>query len=86
MWNRLNKKIKEISEAQNIAYTYTTVNSGSTMTATLFNEARNGIAKLPGRGTIPSEKTKGDTAMAGHFNGVNSIKNGLNTAIQSYNA
>ena len=86
MWNRLNKKIKEISEAQNIAYTYTTVNSGSTMTATLFNQARNGIAKLPGRGTIPSEKTKGDTAMAGHFNGVNSIKNGLNTAIQSYNA
>ena len=86
MWNRLNKKIKEISEAQNIAYTYTTVNSGSTMTATLFNEARNGIAKLPGRGSIPSEKTKGDTAMAGHFNGVNSIKNGLNTAIQSYNA
>ena len=86
MWNRLNKKIKEISEAQKISYTYTTVNSGNTMTATLFNEARNGIAKLPGRGSIPSEKTKGDTAMAGHFNGVNSIKNGLNTAIQSYNA
>ena len=56
------------------------------MTAALFNEARNGIAKLPGRGSIPSEKTKGDTATAGHFNGVNSIKNGLNTAIQSYNA
>ena len=86
MWNRLNAKIKETAEALGKSYTYTTVSSGNTMTAVLFNEARNGINSLPGRGSIPATKNKGDTVMAGYFNGVNSLKNGLNVAIQAYNA
>ena len=56
------------------------------MTAVLFNQARNGIAGLTGRGSIPATRSKGDTVMAGYFNGVNSLKNGLNVAIQAYNA
>lgn len=86
MWNRLNAKIKETAEALGKSYTYTTVSSGNTMTAVLFNEARNGINSLPGRGSIPATRNKGDTVMAGYFNGVNSLKNGLNVAIQAYNA
>ena len=86
MWNRLNAKIKQTAEALGKSYTYTTVSSGNTMTAVLFNEARNGINSLPGRGSIPATRSKGDTVMAGYFNGVNSLKNGLNVAIQAYNA
>ena len=86
MWNRLNAKIKQTAEALGKSYTYTTVSSGNTMTAVLFNEARNGINSLPGRGSIPATRSKGDTVMAGYFNGVNSLKNGLNIAIQAYNA
>ena len=86
MWNRLNAKIKQTAEALGKSYTYTTVSSGNTMTAVLFNQARNGIAGLTGRGSIPATRSKGDTVMAGYFNGVNSLKNGLNVAIQAYNA
>lgn len=86
MWNRLNSKIKETAEALGSSYSYTTVSSGNTMTATLFNNARNGIAGLTGRGSIPATRSKGDTIMAGYFNGVNSLKNGLNVAITAYNA
>ena len=86
MWNRLNAKIQQTAEALGKSYTYNTVSSGNTMTAILFNEARNGINSLPGRGSIPATKNKGDTVMAGYFNGVNSLKNGLNVAIQAYNA
>ncbi len=86
MWNRLNAKIKETAVALGSSYTYTTVSSGNTMTAVLFNQARNGIAGLTGRGSIPATRSKGDTVMAGYFNGVNSLKNGLNVAIQAYNA
>lgn len=86
MWNRLNAKIKQTAEALGKSYTYTTVSSGNTMTAVLFNKARNGINSLPGRGSIPATRSKGDTVMAGYFNGVNSLKNGLNVAIQAYNA
>lgn len=86
MWNRLNRKVKEIAEALGGSHSYTTVSSGDTMTATLFNQPRNTILGLSGRGSIPSEKSKGDALMAGHFNGANSIKNGLNVAIQAYNA
>ena len=86
MWNRLNAKIQQTAEALGKSYTYTTVSSGNTMTAVLFNEARNGINSLPGRGSIPATRSKGDTVMAGYFNGVNSLKNGLNVAIQAYNA
>lgn len=85
-WNRLNAKIAEVAKALGSSHSYTTVSSGDTMTATLFNQARNGIASLTGRGSIPSTKTRGDTAMSGHFNGVNSLKNGLNVAITAYNA
>ena len=86
MWNRLNAKIQQTAEALGKSYTYTTVSSGNTMTAVLFNQARNGINSLPGRGSIPATRSKGDTVMAGYFNGVNSLKNGLNVAIQAYNA
>ena len=86
MWNRLNAKIQQTAEALGKSYTYTTVSSGNTMTAVLFNEARNGINSLPGRGSIPATRSKGDTVMAGYFNGVNSLKNGLNVAITAYNA
>lgn len=86
MWNSLNAKIKQTAEALGKSYTYNTVSSGNTMTAVLFNEARNGINSLPGRGSIPATRNKGDTVMAGYFNGVNSLKNGLNVAIQAYNA
>lgn len=86
MWNRLNAKIKQTAVALGSSYTYTTVSSGNTMTAVLFNQARNGIAGLTGRGSIPATRSKGDTVMAGYFNGVNSLKNGLNVAITAYNA
>lgn len=86
MWNRLNAKIQQTAVALGSSYTYTTVSSGNTMTAVLFNQARNGIAGLTGRGSIPATRSKGDTVMAGYFNGVNSLKNGLNVAITAYNA
>ena len=86
MWNRLNAKIQQTAKALGKSYTYTTVSSGNTMTAVLFNETRNGINSLPSRGSIPATRSKGDTVMAGYFNGVNSLKNGLNVAIQAYNA
>lgn len=86
MWNRLNAKIQQTAKALGSSYTYTTVSSGNTMTAVLFNQARNGIAGLTGRGSIPATRSKGDTVMAGYFNGVNSLKNGLNVAITAYNA
>lgn len=86
IWNRLNAKIQQTAKALGSSYTYTTVSSGNTMTAVLFNQARNGIAGLTGRGSIPATRSKGDTVMAGYFNGVNSLKNGLNVAITAYNA
>lgn len=86
MWNRLNAKIQQTAVALGSSYIYTTVSSGNTMTAVLFNQARNGIAGLTGRGSIPATRSKGDTVMAGYFNGVNSLKNGLNVAITAYNA
>lgn len=79
MWNRLNAKIHEIDSS----YTYTPIVSGDTFTATLFNQARNGIDGLSGHGSLPSTVSQGGTIYASYFTSTTSLRNALNTAIDN---
>ena len=84
-WNRCRAKIKEISNAQGYSYSYTNKSSGQTFTASDFNDARSAISVLPGRGSLPSARNKGDPVMASYFHGSGSLQSALNSAINTYN-
>lgn len=84
-WNRLKAKVKEISEATGGSYTYSNVSSGSLITAAEYTVVRNAISKVKSHGTLPPSKSAGDKIMASLFNGTQSLKSAVNTAIISYN-
>ena len=83
-WNNLNATIKKLAEALGKTYSYTDISQGSTFTAELFNNAKNGINILTGHGTLPSTVAKKDEVKASYFVGNSSLKNALNAAITQY--
>lgn len=84
-WNSLKAKIKELADAQGISYSYSNVSSGSTFSATEFNNVRNAIDKFDGAGALPPIKNSGDQILASFFNGTASLKAALNRAITTHN-
>ena len=83
-WNNLNATIKKLAEALGKTYSYTDISQGSTFTAELFNNAKNGINILTGHGTLPSTVAKNDEVKASYFVGNSSLKSALNAAIIQY--
>ena len=83
-WNNLNATIKKLAEALGKTYSYTDISQGSTFTAELFNNAKNGINILTGHGTLPSTVAKNDEVKASYFVGNSSLKSALNAAITQY--
>ena len=84
-WNRLKAKVKEISTAKGVTYSYTEVSKGDAITSTEYNGVRNAIYNVPGHGTLPPAKAHNTQILASLFNGTQSLKSALNAAIISYN-
>lgn len=84
-WNLLKAKIKEISAAKGITYTYTEVAPNDSITSTEYNGVRNAIYNVPGHGTLPPARTRGSEILASLFNGTTSLKSALNAAITAWN-
>lgn len=84
-WNRLKAKIKEVSMANGVTYTYSEVVSNQAITATEYNSVRNAIYNIPKHGALPDAKTVGSEILASYFNGATSLKSALNTAITAWN-
>ena len=84
-WNRLKAKVKEISAAKGVTYSYTKVSKGDGITSTEYNGVRNAIYNVPGHGTLPPAKARNTQILASLFNGTQSLKSALNAAIISYN-
>lgn len=84
-WNTLQAKIAQLARANGLSYTYTKVASGDAITAAGFNAARNAIDLQPGHGVLPAVVLAGGRVKAAAYNGVGSLKNALNTAINYYN-
>lgn len=84
-WNRLKAKVKEISTAKGVTYSYTEVSKGDAITSTEYNGVRNAIYNVPGHGTLPPAKARNTQILASLFNGTQSLKSALNAAIISYN-
>ena len=84
-WNRLKAKVKEISAAKGVTYSYAEVSKGDAITSTEYNGVRNAIYNVPGHGTLPPAKARNTQILASLFNGTQSLKSALNAAIISYN-
>lgn len=84
-WNLLKAKVKEISTAKGVTYTYTEVAPNDPITSTEYNGVRNAIYNVPGHGTLPPAKARNTEILASLFNGDTSLKSALNAAIISYN-
>lgn len=84
-WNRLKAKVKEISAAKGVTYSYTKVSKGDGITSTEYNGVRNAIYNVPGHGILPPAKARNTQILASLFNGTQSLKSALNAAIISYN-
>ena len=84
-WNNLLAKIQELAEAEGGSYSYSGVSSGSTIYATIFNEARTAISNRTGYGQLPAAQVKGNKVKAALFEGPGSLKSALNAAINHYN-
>lgn len=88
-WNRLLAKIKELSDAVGVSFSYTLVFSGDDITAARFNAARTGLVNIRtalGTGTvIPGVQSSGSTVYATLFTGNGSLKSALNHMIGVWN-
>lgn len=88
-WNRLKKKIEEVSEATGItlpnAYDSTQVDPTTQISATDYNGVRLAIVNLPGSGTGPAVAAKDMVIGASMFVGTNSLKDAINKAIDKWN-
>lgn len=90
MWNNYLAKVKELSTACGVSFSYSTVSTGSGITASRFNAARTGLVNiknvLGGSTTLPSAVSSGQTILASYFIGVGSLRNALNGLINIYNS
>ena len=85
-WNKLLAKIKELAEAEGNSFSYSSVGTGATFYATLFNAARLGISNRTGCGMLPVTQSAGNEVKAALFEGDSgSLKSALNAAIIYYN-
>ena len=88
-WNRLKKKIEEVSEATGIAlpntYDSTRVDPTTQISATDYNGVRLAIVNFPGSGTGPAAAKKDMVIGASMFVGTNSLKDAINKAIDKWN-
>lgn len=89
-WNNYRSTLLELANLVGATASISTASSGSTITATMFNQARNGLvnikAQVGGSTQIPNTVAKGDTILASMFVGVGSLRNALNGLISLYNA
>ena len=85
-WNRLTAKINEVRTARgNGSLSFTSAYAGMTITASIYNQAANAIAGLPGGGNAGTVSA-GDRLTAAHFaNSSRALKEALNQAISNYN-
>lgn len=85
-WNKLLAKIKELAEAEDGSFSYSTVNPSTTFYASQFNAARLGISNRTGCGTLPATQSAGNEVKAALFEGDSgSLKSALNAAITYHN-
>ena len=88
-WNRLKKKIEEVSEATGITlpntYDSTQVDPTTQISSTDYNGVRLAIVNLPGSGTGPAVAAKDMVIGASMFVGTNSLKDAINKAIDKWN-
>lgn len=77
-WNSFCRRINEFRDYKGLgAYSFTTVYSGRTMTASQANEARTAINAISGHGTLPSSAVSGSTVTASFFTQLASALNSI---------
>jgi hypothetical protein len=79
-WNSFTQRINDFRSYKNlVAYSFTTVVSGGTLLASIFNQARNAINDLPDKSvtlTVPVV-VSGDAVMASYFNNMRDSINSI---------
>jgi len=76
-WNAFTQRINEFRQYKGLSnYSFTTVSSGGTFYASVFNEARNAIYDMNSIG-LPSVKYSGDNVNASDLNGLVSCLNAI---------
>lgn len=77
-WNDFCARINEFaSYCQVTQSTFTVVSSGTPISASIVNEARTAIGKLPGHGTLPSAVSAGDPIAASFFTALAAALNSI---------
>lgn len=77
-WNNFCARINEFREYAGLSsYSFTTVRSGTTISATIVNQARTAISEISGHGTLPSAAVSGGVINASFFNTLVSALNSI---------
>lgn len=77
-WNSFCSRINQFRSYKSLSsYSFTTVSRGTTISATIVNQARTAINGISGHGTLPSAATSGGTITASFFNSLASALNSI---------
>ena len=77
-WNNFCTRINEFREYVGLSsYSFTTVRSGTTISATIVNQARTAISAISGHGILPSAAVSGGAITASFFNTLVSALNSI---------
>lgn len=77
-WNDFCSRINEFRNYKDLtAFSFTTVISGTAMTAVICNEPWNAINSISGRGSMPNAAVKGNPITASFFNGLKDALNAI---------
>lgn len=77
-WNDFCTRINEFREYAGLSsYSFTTVRSGTTISAAIVNQARTAINAISGHGTLPSAAVSGGAITASFFNTLVSALNSI---------
>lgn len=75
-WNNFCTRINAFRSYKNLSnYSFTTVYSGTAISAAIVNQARTAISGISGHGTLPTAAVQGGAVTASFFNG---LQNALN--------
>lgn len=78
-WNNFCTRINEFRSYKNLSsYNFTTVYSGTVISAAIVNQARSAINDISGHGTLPAAAVQGRTVTAAFFN---DLPNALNAVL-----
>ena len=77
-WNNFCARINDFRDYKNLnRYSFTTVHSGTTISAAIVNQARTAINGISGHGTLPAAAIQGGAITASFFHGLQNALNAI---------